>query len=147
MKLKFNNLLVVIVIIIGLISCKSLVKNETEMIRKGKTKQTSSDGREIISGLIVKKAFVNKIGKAGDFKEFYFRASIQDYFIKFCESKVGKKELENYINKEKGNDILIDKPITLEVEIVNDGLWDILSKFVSLVCIVAAKDFVATVAR
>lgn len=125
MKLYFKTILIIIVIIICLISCRPLIKNETEMIKKIETKKTSSDDKEIISGLIVKKAFVNKIGKTGGFKEFYFRASIQDYFIKFCESKISKTEIENYINKNYKNDILDDSPITLEVKIIKNGLWDI----------------------
>ncbi len=46
--------------------------------------------------------------------ELYFRASIQDYFIKFCESKITKEDLEPFVNK----------VISAHVEIKN-GNWDI----------------------
>ena len=57
----------------------------------------------IITAPIVKKNFVNKAGKATDHVEYYIRRSIQDYYIKFCESNVSIKELneklENIENK------------------------------------------------
>lgn len=68
----------------------------------------------IMSGELVEKEFYKKNGEPAGFTELYFRASIQDYFIKFCESKVTKKELEPYV----------DKVVRIEAEIRN-GDWDI----------------------
>lgn len=62
---------------------------------------------------LIEKEFVNKGGKITEYKELYLRCSIQDYFIKLCESKVTKKELEKYLNK----------GITIEMEI-KEGMWD-----------------------
>lgn len=67
-----------------------------------------------ISGQIVEKEFMKKNNKPAGFSELYLRASIQDYYIKFCESKVSKEELEKYI----------DKGITVKVELI-EGEWDI----------------------
>lgn len=89
-----------------------------------KKNEILSEGKEIISGLIVKKPFVNKVGKKTGFYEYYFRTSIQDYFIKFCESKLSIDALEKHLEKvpESGPDN--DKPVTLEVTI-KQGEWDV----------------------
>lgn len=58
--------------------------------------------------------FSNKIGEESDIKELYLRCSVQDYFIKFCESAVTREELEPYINK----------GIKIKMNVV-DGNWDI----------------------
>ncbi|MBC8756458.1 hypothetical protein H2O64_17420 [Kordia sp. YSTF-M3] len=50
----------------------------------------------------------------------YIRRSIQDYYIKFCESKISSEDLENYLST---MDTEI-KVATLEVEFL-DGYWDI----------------------
>lgn len=98
-----------ILIFLGIISLSCKAQNKNKMIT---------------SGLIVEKEFVNKIGKSAGFKEMYFRLSVQDYFIKFCESKVSKEELKEYLEKHSTQSILGDKSITLEVEVV-EGAWDI----------------------
>ena len=59
------------------------------------------------------KPFVIKNGVETDQMELYLRCSIQDYFIKLCESNVAREDLELYLNK----------GITVEMEIV-DGEWD-----------------------
>ena len=46
-------------------------------------------------------------------KDLYLRCSIQDYYIKFCESKVKKEDIVSRI----------DSAVTAEVEIVM-GVWD-----------------------
>jgi hypothetical protein len=62
---------------------------------------------------LIEKEFTNKGGKISEYKELYLRCSVQDYFIKLCESNVTKKDLEPYINT----------GITAEIEI-KDGMWD-----------------------
>ena len=62
---------------------------------------------------VVEKAFVNKGGKSADFKELYLRCSVQDYYIKFCESKVSLKKMKKYI----------DKGLTVTYEL-KEGEWD-----------------------
>lgn len=63
---------------------------------------------------LVEKSFIKKNGEASDFKELYLRCSIQDYYIKLCESDVTKEDLLPYLNSE----------ITVEMEI-KEGNWDI----------------------
>lgn len=63
---------------------------------------------------VIEKEFENKIGKSGGFKELYLRCSVQDYFIKICESKVTTEQLKKHINS----------GIKVEMEIIN-GSWDI----------------------
>jgi len=65
------------------------------------------------SCLLVEKGFVNKRMKASGYKEYFLRCSVQDYFIKFCESEVSKKSLEP----------LLDKGIEVDMEIFQ-GEWD-----------------------
>ncbi len=74
----------------------------------------------IIKAPIVKKNFVNKAGKTTDHVEYYIRQSIQDYYIKFCESNVSIKELNEKLENIEG-DI---KALQLEVEF-REGEWDI----------------------
>ena len=94
------------------------------MSPKNKTSVPASDSTQIIRGLIVEKPFVNKVGKASDFKEMYFRLSVQDYFIKFCESKITKAQLQAHLDSLPEAGPLGDKAVTLEIEIKN-GEWDI----------------------
>lgn len=74
---------------------------------------------KVISAPIVEKPFYNKVGEKTEITEFYIQQSIQDYFIKFCESKVTKKQLESALYK-------IESPIkTLTVKIeIREGEWD-----------------------
>ena len=74
-------------------------------------KKASEDGS--ITCVLVQKAFVNKKNKTTDIMEYYLQCSIQDYYIKLCESEVSGSELEKYI----------DQGITVQMEI-RDGSWD-----------------------
>lgn len=90
-------------------------------MENNKSKDTQSKTNQyIISTPIVTKNFIKKNGKATQKKEFYIERSIQDYFIKFCESQISYKELENHLAKMEG----LIKVVTLEVEFRN-GNWDI----------------------
>ena len=62
---------------------------------------------------LIEKTFVNKGGKVTEYTELYLRCSVQDYFIKFCESNVTREDLKPYLNQ----------GISVEVEI-KDGMWD-----------------------
>lgn len=80
----------------------------------------SDDGKYIISAPIVHKPFIKKNGQPTNHGEWYIRRSVQDYFIKFCESAITQEELTNALAQ-------IDSPIkvlNLEVEFC-DGEWDI----------------------
>jgi len=85
--------------------------------------QAQTNKKMVVSGLIVKKEFVNKAGRSSGVEELYFRLSVQDYFIKFCSSKVDRKTLEEYLENSSNQDILGDKAVTLEIEIL-EGEWD-----------------------
>jgi len=63
---------------------------------------------------VVEKASVNKGGKISEYKEMYLRCSVQDYYIKFCESKVSLKKMKKYL----------DQGVTVTYE-VREGEWDI----------------------
>jgi hypothetical protein len=74
----------------------------------------------IITAPIVTKNFVNKAGVTTGQVEYYIQQSMQDYFIKFCESNVSIKELNEKLENIEG-DI---KALQLEVE-MREGDWDI----------------------
>ena len=91
------------------------------IMSKNKTKDiSSSKGKYIISVPIVIKNFVKKNGETTKHEEIYIRRSIQDYYIKFCESKISREDLENHLST-MDTEIKI---ATLEVEFL-DGYWDI----------------------
>lgn len=79
----------------------------------------SENNRFIISTPVVTKKFVKKNGEVTQKKEFYIRRSIQDYFIKFCESQISYQDLENHLKKVNG----LIKVVALEIEFRN-GDWD-----------------------
>jgi hypothetical protein len=95
------------------------------MVSSCKTKKetASANNNMIISGQIVQKESMNKRGEGEGFYELYFRASVQDYFIKFCESKVKRKELEPYLAEDEIRKMA--EGITVEAKIVHNGNWDI----------------------
>ena len=83
-------------------------------------KSLAQTSTKLITAPIVKKGFVKKNGVVMDYKEYYIQGSVQDYFIKFCESDITSKELKEQLNK-------IDseiKTLILEVEF-REGNWDI----------------------
>ncbi len=93
---------------------RSLILLLAITISAGVAAQNKSNVQEMTVGAeIVEKTFVNKGGKITDYKELYLRCSVQDYFIKLCESKVSKEELMKHL----------DKGVTVHVEI-REGMWD-----------------------
>lgn len=117
-KLKYSVYIITCIICLFTYSCLSQKK---ESMPNNKTKDTaSSDGKYIISVPVIRKSFVKKNGESTTQKEFYIRRSIQDYYIKFCESKVRREDLENRLSTIKSE----IKIVTLEVEFL-DGHWDI----------------------
>lgn len=101
-------------------ACKRIAATESTMKKHPKrADQKSAENRVIITAEIVEKSFVNKAGKVSDKKEFYIRRSIQDYFIKFCESEVSAEELRTAWEKETG----FIKTLRMEVEF-RKGNWD-----------------------
>lgn len=103
-----------------LISCNTNKKTVTDLPERVKTPDVSTgEGKYIVSAPVVRKEFVNKGGKAMGYDELYLRRSMQDYFIKFCESKVSRSELEKHLPIDSHF-----QSVTLEVEF-REGNWDI----------------------
>ena len=65
---------------------------------------------------VIEKPFIIKNGVESDKMEYYLRCSVDDYFIKFCESNVTREEIAEYVGK----------GIMVDVEIL-EGSWDICS--------------------
>ncbi|HDQ15815.1 MAG TPA: hypothetical protein ENN45_02015 [Bacteroidetes bacterium] len=95
-------------------------KNITKKDNTETIEETTSETM-IVSAPLVKKAFVNKGGKTNDFQEWYVRLSTADYFIKFCESKLSRAELEKEIEPQAEEMII---SLSMEIEI-SEGEWDI----------------------
>jgi len=115
---KFHFLLLVIYLSFVFMSCSTHLKSDMGK-KKVKDSQTNQ-GTSIIKAPVVFKNFVKKNGQVTDKKEAYIRRSIQDYFIKFCESKIELEALERSLAGIEG----VIKAVTLEVEF-RDGYWDI----------------------
>ncbi len=105
---------IIIAIVISFIACNAAGK-----ISGNKQNTNTMNDKVTITGLLVEKKFEKKNGQFTDFSEMYFRLSVDDYFIKFCESEVNKSELNKYLSED-----LNIKPITLEIE-YRKGNWDI----------------------
>jgi hypothetical protein len=80
-----------------------------------------TEGTMIVTAPLVKKAFVNKGGETGKFQEWYVRLSSDDYFIKFCESKLSRADLEKEIESQSDEMII---SLSMEIEL-REGEWDI----------------------
>ena len=102
-----------------LTACESSTKQSTMIPKNKKPDQQTENNRRIISAPIVKSSFVKKNGEVADIKEYYISRSIQNYFIKFCESSVTKKDILEALEEKTG----LIKTLTLEVEF-RDGEWD-----------------------
>lgn len=95
--------------------------HKREHMKKNKVADISTgDHKYILTAPIVSKNFVKKNGAPSSNKEIYIQRSIQDYYIKFCESKIKREVLEDYLANKTG----LMKVVTLEVELKN-GYWDI----------------------
>ena len=94
---------------------EEIVKNKTPM-------KTRSEGKFIVSAPIVLKGGDGAIGIGGNTekKDMYVQQSVQDYYIKFCESTVTREEMEKALKKEK--DLI--KVLKLEIE-YKDGNMDV----------------------
>lgn len=108
-------LLSISILLIFLVSCGT----EKNVVINKKMDQKLENGHIIIDAQIVELAFKMKNAKISSRTELYVRRSIQDYYIKFCESDVSKKEMEYEMTMKDG----ISESMTMEVEI-KDGLWD-----------------------
>lgn len=63
---------------------------------------------------IISKPFVNKVGEASKFMEYYLQVGKETYFIKFCESNCNRKTIQQYM----------DKKIHVSYKLT-EGSWDI----------------------
>ena len=64
--------------------------------------------------LLIEEAFEKKNGVSTGHMELYIRCSVQDYFIKFCESEVTSEDVAKYVGQ--------SVEVTYEIRA---GNWDI----------------------
>lgn len=122
MKLRFLYKPSVYCFLVGLFllnACGTLGTKSTTMGKKKRPDPQTVDGRVRISGPIVQRKRMKKNGEWSGEVDFYVQRSVQDYFIKFCESEV---TLEAFQEHWEGIDSMI-KTMGLEVEF-REGLWD-----------------------
>lgn len=90
-------------------------------MKRRKTKDPTTDQQtRIITAPIVSQYIVKENGERTDRKAYYLERSIQNYFIKFCESSVSQEDLEQHLAAQTG----LIKTATLEVSF-QKGAWDI----------------------
>ncbi len=125
MKIFPTNYLSLSLVALITILCSFMCSNQekTNQMKPKKRLKTadkiSKDGYKIVAAPIVQTSFINKKGLATDKKEYYLRRSIQDYYIKLCESKITEEELTAHLTTIK-SDI---KVLKLEIE-YKKGEWD-----------------------
>ncbi|MBL4667816.1 MAG: hypothetical protein JKY30_00950 [Flavobacteriales bacterium] len=73
--------------------------NNTKKTTPKTTSHTKTINTKTTTCQLIEKEFTHKGGDLTEHKEFYLRCSIQDYFIKICESSITKEQLKPYINK------------------------------------------------
>ena len=113
--MSFHRLIILFVSFSILIACGT---NETVVRNKTPDKKNEEKGTYMISVPIVEKPIFIK-GEVQERTDLYIERSIQDYFIKFCESKVTRKEVEKALSTQTS---FIK---TLEIEIdYKEGEWD-----------------------
>jgi len=106
------------IILLAFITFSCVGNKSNQLEQNSKSKSIQSIGNEYIklTGLLIQKKYADLSGKRFDENEWYLRCSVQDYFIKFCESEISKKEIDNlYVGEFEA--------ITIEVKIKN-GNWD-----------------------
>jgi hypothetical protein len=115
---KLGCQLLLILLVLGASAC-SILKNTT--MKKNKVEDSSTgENKFILTAPIVSKSLFKKNGVPTGGKEWYLQRSIQDYYIKFCESNIQREELEQHLAKQTG----LIQTLTLEVEL-REGHWDI----------------------
>jgi len=106
--------------IIYLLACSCLTHEKTNTVKDTAKDKSPGNGKIIISTPVVVKKSGPKDGDVTDHYDIYIQRSMRDYFIKFCESKLSREDLENHL---AGIDSKI-KVLTLEVEFLK-GYWDV----------------------
>lgn len=103
-------------------ACCAKIQSKSPIMPKNdpKSKSATFHNTTILHGEIVAKLFMDPLsGKVAipEKEEYYLRCSVQDYFIKFCESEVSQAQISTYYNPKK-----ITNPISVEAEIKNGDL-------------------------
>jgi len=100
-------------ILVGLLIVISACGVSENSTMEKHNKEPLSDSKNILDGILVEHPFSSKNGETSEIMELYLRCSVQDYFIKFCESAVTPYQLRPFLNKS----------VALEIE-MKDGEWD-----------------------
>ncbi len=107
-----KNVISLFVVFLVVLGCGTAKNDDAPM---NKAPEVSNDNA-VYTGQVIEKEFYTKGGKATGSTDLYLRLSVQDYFIKFCESKVTKEDIEK-LNLGEFDAIKIEGE-------VKDGEWD-----------------------
>lgn len=113
--MSFYRLVLLLISFSFLIACGT---NETVIRNKTPDEKNEEKGTFIITVPIVEKPMVIK-GEVQETTDLYIQRSVQDYFIKFCESMVTRKEVEKALAKQNS----FIKTLEIEIE-YKEGEWD-----------------------
>ncbi len=105
--MQLRNFLEIIFVLSLFASCSVL--RRTSMKEQG----------QILSGVLVKKPYVDRRGIVREKEEYYLRGSAQDYYIKICEGSVTREELDDFYERSgmvKGISVLGE---------IREGEWDV----------------------
>ena len=119
---KFNRIFILFLIFLNTANCKVTSEKKVNLNENMNKNIENNQNNVVYTGQIVKKEFIKKNGEPSGFYELYFRASVQDYFIKFCESKVSKNEISAFLAKDEMD---IPKGVKVNARIIYMGYWDI----------------------
>ena len=87
-------------ILLGLVSCG--IPNSSNMTQNKQADLSSGQEKYIITAEVVQKNIAQDDRQDSDKTAFYVRRSIQDYYIKFCESDINRAELEQRLETLSG---------------------------------------------
>lgn len=85
----------------------------SEVMQKPIEKKAQDPEKFVLTGELIRKGLIKKNGMETGYTDLYIRASVQDYYIKFCESEVDRGVLEP----------LVGQVISIHV-VIKSGLWD-----------------------
>jgi hypothetical protein len=114
----FLSLIVLAILFIGCGTRNKMQSGESEPGNKVPDPKGSTENSFVVSGPVAEKKRVIK-GEVQEETDYFLERSVQDYFIKFCESKVTRAEFESYLKKQKST----IKTIKADIE-YREGEWD-----------------------
>jgi hypothetical protein len=90
---KMKKYIFIVLSITLLVACGTTKETTTTTTTTEMNKEVNQN-KNTLTGQIVKKEVLNNEGNSTGVYEYYLRCSVQDYFIKFCESSVTTADID-----------------------------------------------------